>query len=56
MNIIGDSAVHTLSDTSAFVNPAGQLLLNRRGETRMDGVGMVFELYIASPSLKGHCI
>ena len=24
---LGDSGVHTLSDTSAFVNPAGQLLL-----------------------------
>ena len=24
---LGDSGVHTLGDTSAFVNPAGQLLL-----------------------------
>ena len=39
------------SDTSAFVNPAGQLLLTRQGKTRMDGVGIVFEFYIA-PSLK----
>ena len=29
-NRLGDSGVHTLSDTSAFVNPAGQLLLTRR--------------------------
>ena len=27
---LGDSGVHTLGDTSAFVNPAGQLLLTRR--------------------------
>ena len=47
VNIIGDSGVHTLGDTSAFVNPAGQLLLTRRGKTRMDGVGIVFEFYIA---------
>ena len=26
-NILGDGGVHTLSDNSAFVNPAGQLLL-----------------------------
>ena len=25
VNRLGDSAVHTLGDTSAFVNPAGQL-------------------------------
>ena len=36
-----------LGDTSAFDNPAGQLLLTRRGKTRIDGVGIVFELYIA---------
>ena len=47
MNRLGDSGVHTLGDTSAFVNPAGQLLLTRRGETTMDGVGIVFEFYIA---------
>ena len=35
------------SITSAFVNSAGQLLLTRRGKTRMDGVGIVFEFYIA---------
>ena len=45
---LGDSGVHTLGDTSAFVNPAGQLLLTRRGKIRMDGVGIVFEFYIAS--------
>ena len=27
MHRLGDSGVHTLGDTSAFVNPAGQLLL-----------------------------
>ena len=43
------SGVHTLGDNSAFVNPAGQLLLTRRGKTRIDGVGIVFEF-----SLK-HC-
>ena len=47
VNVLGDSGVHTLGDTSAFVNPAGQLLLTRRGKTRMDGVGIVFEFYIA---------
>ena len=26
-NILGDSGMHTLGDNSAFVNPAGQLLL-----------------------------
>ena len=39
--------MHTLGDNSDFVNPAGQLLLTRRGKTRMDGVAIVFELYIA---------
>ena len=47
VNTLGDSGVHTLGDTSAFVNPAGQLLLTWRGKTRMDGVGIVFEFYIA---------
>ena len=28
VHTLGDSGVHTLGDTSAFVNPAGQLLLN----------------------------
>ena len=46
-NRLGDSGVRRHIDTSAFVNPAGQLLLTRRGKTRMDGVGIVFELYIA---------
>ena len=32
VNRLGDSGVHTLSDTSVFVNPAGQLLLTRRGK------------------------
>ena len=44
---LGDSGVHTLGDTSAFVNPAGQTLLTRQGKTRTDGVGIVFEFYIA---------
>ena len=43
VNRLGDSGVHTLGDNSAFVNPAGQLLLTRRGKTRMDAVGIVFE-------------
>ena len=47
VNRLGDSGVHPLGDTSAFVNPAGQLLLIRLGKTRMDGVGIVFEFYIA---------
>ena len=34
--------MHTLGDNSAFVNPAGQLLLPG-GKTRMDTVGIVFE-------------
>ena len=50
VNRLGDSGVHTLGDTSAFVTPAGQLLLPRRGKTRMDGVGIVFEFYIANES------
>ena len=41
-NRLGDSGVHTLGDNSAFVKPAGQLLLTWRGKTRMDGVGIVF--------------
>ena len=50
MNTLGDSGVHTLGDTSAFVNPTVQLLLTRRGKIRMDGVGIVFE-FVYSPSL-----
>ena len=46
VNRLGNSGMHTLSYTSAFVNPAGQLLLTRRIKTRMDGVGIVFEFYI----------
>ena len=45
MNRLGDSSVNRLGDTSAFVNTAGQLLLTRRGKTRMDRVGIVFEFY-----------
>ena len=44
---LGDSGVNRLGDTSAFVNPAGQLLLTRRGKTRMDTDGIVFEFYTA---------
>ena len=47
VNTLGDSGVNTLGDTSAFVNPTVQLLLSRRGKIRMDGVGIVFEFYIA---------
>ena len=47
MNRLGDSGVHRLGDTSAFVNPAVQLLLTPWGTTRMDCVGTVFEFYIA---------
>ena len=46
MTRLGDSGVHTLGDTSAFVNPTVQLLLTRRGNIRMDGIGIVFEFYI----------
>ena len=42
VNRLGDSGVHTFGDTSAFVNPAGQLLLTRQGKIRIDGVGIVF--------------
>ena len=48
MNRLDDSGVNRLGDTSAFVNPAGRLLLTRPGKTRIDGVGIVFEFYIAS--------
>ena len=37
--------MNRLGDTSAFVIPAGQLLLTRRGKTRMYTVGIVFEFY-----------
>ena len=47
VNTLGDSGVNTLGDTSAFVNPTVQLRLTRRGKIRMDGVGLVFEFYIA---------
>ena len=46
VHTLGDSGVNTLGDTSAFVNPAGQILLTRRGKIRMYGVGIVFEFYI----------
>ena len=37
--------MNRLGDTSAFVIPAGQLLLDWRGKTRMYTVGIVFEFY-----------
>ena len=46
-NTLRDSGVNTLNDTPAFVNPMVQLLLTRRGKIRMDGVGILFEFYIA---------
>ena len=42
VNRLGDTGVNRRGDSSAFVNTAGQLLLTRRGKTRMDGVGIVF--------------
>ena len=45
VNRFGDSGLYRLGDTSACVNPACQLLLTRRGKTKMDGVGIVFEFY-----------
>ena len=45
VNRLGDSGVNRLGDTSAFDIPAGQLLLTRRGKTRMYTVGIVFEFY-----------
>ena len=47
MNRPGYSGVNRLGDNSAFFNTAGQLLLTRQGKTRMDGVDIVFEFYIA---------
>ena len=44
VNRLGDSGVNRLGDTSAFVYPAGQLLLTWRV---IAGVGIVFEFYIA---------
>ena len=37
--------VNRLGDTSAFVIPAGQPLLTRRGKTRMYTVGIEIEFY-----------
>ena len=48
VNRLGDSGVNRLCDTSPFVNPAvSAKLLTRRDKTRMYGVGIVFEFYIA---------
>ena len=47
VNRLDDSGVNTFGNTSAFVKPAGQLLLTRRGKTTMDGIDIVFEFYIA---------
>ena len=38
VNSLGDSGVHTLGETTAFVNPAGQLLLTWRGITRRNEI------------------
>ena len=43
VNRLSDIGVNRLGDTSAFVIPAGQLLLTRRGKTRMYTVGIVFD-------------
>ena len=42
MNLLGDSGVNRLGDTSAFVNTGGVT------PCRMDGVGIVFEFYTAA--------
>ena len=47
VNILGDSGVNRLGDTSAFVNPTVQLLLTQRGKIKTDGVGIVLEFYTA---------
>ena len=47
VNILGDSGVNTLGDTSDFVNPTLHLLLTRRGKIRMDTVGIVLQFYVA---------
>ena len=47
VNRLGDSGVKVVdidSARTAFVIPAGQLLLTRRGKTRMYTVGIVFSL------------
>ena len=51
VNRLGDSGVNRLSDSSAFVIPAGQLLLTWRGKTRMYTVGIVFEFYTVKGAL-----
>ena len=40
--------MNRFGDTSDFVIPAGELLLTRRGKTRMYTVGIVFEFYTVS--------
>ena len=47
VNTLSESGVNTLGNTSAFVGPTVQQLLTRRGKIRLDGVGIVFEFYIA---------
>ena len=37
-NRLGDGGVHTLGDNSAFVNPAGQLLLPGRVRVRPEWI------------------
>ena len=43
---LSDSGVNRLGNTSAFLNTVGQLLLTRRGKTRMDGVGIMYSPYL----------
>ena len=45
--------MNRLGDTSAFVIPAGKLLLSRRGKTRMYTVGIVFEFYTVPLKVRG---
>ena len=45
VNRLRESGVNRLGDTSAFVIQASQLLLTRRGKTRMYTVGIVFKFY-----------
>ena len=53
MHRLGDSAVHTLGDTSAFVNPVGQLLLIAINSGLIaEWMASAYYLNIYSPSLK----
>ena len=52
---IAESIHTTPNSIQCPFNPAGQLLLTRRGKTRMDGVGIVFEFYIAGALYRIWC-